>query len=123
MAPSGVDASFSGWLDFGSGFTAAFETSFEAPERQVLKMAGTRARLVIKGRAFTPGVTDTAIQVWYAGGNADTIRCPGNDPYEAMIEHFAAAVRGAEPLRRTPAESIAMLELLDRLREAAQSQG
>src|SRR5262249_51652508 len=29
LTPRGVDASFSGWLDFGEGFAAAIECSFE----------------------------------------------------------------------------------------------
>ena len=31
LTSSGVDASFSGWLDFGEGFTATVECSFDAP--------------------------------------------------------------------------------------------
>jgi predicted dehydrogenase len=59
MATSGVDASFSGWLDFGGGFTAAIECSFDAPERQSLELVGTEAAVLVD-RAFTPGPEDVA---------------------------------------------------------------
>ena len=62
MATSGVDASFSGWLDFGGGFTAAIECSFEAPERQSLEIVGTEAAVLVD-RAFTPGPEDVAFAV------------------------------------------------------------
>ena len=43
----------------------------------------------------------------------------GADPYRAMIDHFQAVVRGGAKLRRSPADSVALLSVLDRLREAA----
>src|SRR5262245_37098996 len=57
LSHSGVDASVSGWLDWGDGFTAAIECSFEAPERQSLEIVGTEAAVLVD-RAFTPGPAD-----------------------------------------------------------------
>lgn len=114
LAPEGIDASFTGWLDFGGGFTASFQTSFEAPERQMLEVVGTEAVLSIEDQAFTPGPNDTALSV---GGKAVT--CEANDPYQAMVEHFADVVRGEANPARTPQDSIQMMALLDRLRAAA----
>ena len=71
MATSGVDASFSGWLDFGDGFTAAIECSFEAPERQSLELVGTEAAVLVD-RAFTPGPEDIAFTLRGRDG-----RCAG----------------------------------------------
>ena len=118
--PSGIDVSFSGWLGFGDGFTASFEASFEAPELQLLEVVGTEAHLVVE-RAFTAGPADTAINLAYRDGREETVTSAGNDPYQAMVEHFAAVVRGDATLLRTPADSIAMLELLDRLTGAGAS--
>lgn len=114
LAPEGVDASCSGWLDFGGGFTASFETSLEAPERQLLEVVGTEAVLRIEGQAFTPGPKDTTLRV-----GDQIITCGANDSYQAMVEHFAAVVRGEAALLRTPHASIQMLGLLDRLRATA----
>ena len=43
----------------------------------------------------------------------------GNDPYRAMIEHFRAVVRGETWPRRTAADAVALLAVVDRLRDAA----
>lgn len=111
LAPEGIDTSFSGWLDFRDGFTATFEASFEAPERQLLEVVGTDSVLTIEDQAFTPGPKNTAVKV-----GDGTITCEANDPYQAMIEHFAAVVRGEAGPMRTPQDSIRMMALLDRLR-------
>src|SRR2546423_14636627 len=62
MTDGGVDASCSGWLDFGSGFTAAFECSFETPERQLTEVVGTHAAITVE-RTFTPGPDDSRIEI------------------------------------------------------------
>jgi predicted dehydrogenase len=118
LAKSGVDASFSGWLDFGDGFTATIECSFDAPERQFLEIVGSEASVVLD-RAYTPGPADTAMTLRYRDGRAETIVTAGADPYREMIEHFHAVVRGGAVPRRPCAASITLLAVLERLRGAA----
>jgi predicted dehydrogenase len=118
LADSGVDSSFSGWLDFGDGFTAVIECSFDAPERQSFEIVGTEASVLVD-RAYTPGPGDTAFTLRGRDGRHEEIATGGVDPYQAMIEHFQAVVRGRTVPRRPVAESIALLAVLDRLREAA----
>jgi D-xylose 1-dehydrogenase (NADP+, D-xylono-1,5-lactone-forming) len=118
LTESGVDASFSGWLDWGDGFTATIECSFDAPERQSLELVGTEGALLVD-RAYTPGPDDTAIILRHRDGRLEEIAAGGSDPYRAMIDHFAAVVRGETGPRRSCADSIALLSVLDRLREAA----
>jgi xylose dehydrogenase (NAD/NADP) len=118
LTKSGVDASFSGWLDWRDGFTATIECSFETPERQTLEIVGTKAAVSVD-RAHTPGRADVAFLLRHHDGRAEQITVNGADPYQAMIEHFGAIVRGAAPPRRSPADSIALLTVLDRLRQAA----
>ena len=115
---SGVDASFSGWLDWDDGFAAAIECSFEAPERQSLEIVGTEAALLVD-RAFTPGPLDTAFTLRGRDGQCETIVTGGADPYLAMIEHFQTVVRDGGPPQHSVADSIAVLTLLDRFREVA----
>jgi predicted dehydrogenase len=117
-ALTGVDASFAGWLDFGSGLAGAFDVSFEAPERQLLEITGTEARLRME-RAFTGGPDDTEIELAYRDGTIHAINCGGNDPYLAMVEHFNAVVQGKEAPLRTPEDSIEVMSLLDMLRATA----
>jgi predicted dehydrogenase len=113
-AALGVDASYSGWLDLGGGRAAAFQCSFEAPERQALEIVGTKAALSVK-RAFTPGIDDREILVHNRDGSTDVVTTDGGDPYLLMVEHFGAVVRGEAALERTPAASVALQRLIDRL--------
>ena len=118
LTQSGVDASFSGWLDFGDGFTATLECSFDAPERQSLEIVGADAALTVD-RAHTPGPEDVAFMLQHRDGRTERIVAGGADPYRAMIEHFAAVVRGTAEPCRSPEDSIAVLDVLDRLRAAS----
>jgi len=118
LAKSGVDVSFSGWLDFGDGFTATIECSFDAPERQFLEIVGTEAALLVD-RAYTPGPADTTITLRRRDGRVEEIAAGGADPYREMIEHFQAVVRTTAPPRRSCAASITLLGVLERLRAAA----
>jgi predicted dehydrogenase len=118
MAPSGVDASVSGWLDFGDGFAAAIECAFDAPERQSLEIVGTEA-VVLVDRAFTPGPADTAFSLRGRDGRSEEIVAGGADPYRAMIEDFQRVVRRGDRPRWSAAQSMAVLAVLDRLRAAA----
>ena len=118
LAKSGVDASFSGWLDFGDGFTATIECSFDAPERQSLEIVGTEAALLVD-RAHTPGPEDAAITLRHRDGRLVKIIAGAANPYRAMIEHFQSVVRGEAAPRRSCAASITLLTVLERLRAAA----
>ena len=113
-----VDASFSGWLDFGEGFTAALECSFDAPERQSLEIVGTEAALTVD-RAHTPGPEDGAFTLRGRDGRVEEIVTGGAEPYRTMIEHFGAVVRDGVRPCRSPRDSVAVLAILDRLRAAA----
>jgi predicted dehydrogenase len=117
-AASGVDASFSGWLDFGDGLAASFECSFDAPERQSLEIVG-RDGAVLVDRAHTPGLADTAFTLRARDGRCREIVAGGADPYRAMIEHVHARVRHGHPPSRSVEDAIAVLSVLDELRAAA----
>jgi len=118
LAPSGVDGSFSAWLDFGEGFTAAIECSLDAPERQSLELVGTEAAVLVD-RAFTPGPDDIAFTLRGRDGRSREVVAGGADPYRAMIDHCHEVVRRGAAPRRSIADVIGVLSVLDRLREAA----
>src|SRR5207237_9305088 len=92
MAKSGVDVSFSGWLDFGDGFTATIECSFDAPERQLLEIVGTEGAVTID-RAYTPGPADTAMMLRHRDGRLEEMVAGGADPHRQAIEHFQTGAR------------------------------
>jgi predicted dehydrogenase len=118
MTDGGVDASFAGWLDFGGGFTATFECSFEAPERQRLEIVGTAAAVTME-RTFTPGLDDTRIELLHRDGRRETISADGGDPYLGMVTHVSAVIRGDASPSRTPSDAIAVATLIDRLKVVA----
>jgi predicted dehydrogenase len=118
LTPAGVDKAYSGWLDFGDGFRAAIECSFDAPEHQNLEIVGTQAAVLV-GRAHTPGPDDLAFTLRHRDGRLEEIVTGGGNPYLAMIEHFREIVRGSTPAGSGMVDSIARLVLLDRLRAAA----
>jgi xylose dehydrogenase (NAD/NADP) len=115
---SGVDASFSGWLEFAGDVTASIFVSFDAPEHQHLTIIGTEARLDLD-RAFTAGPADRRMRLSRRSGEVEELDTGGCDPYVAMVEHFAAVVRGEAASQRPPLASVRTLEVLDRLRAAA----
>jgi D-xylose 1-dehydrogenase (NADP+, D-xylono-1,5-lactone-forming) len=117
-APLGVDASFSAWLDLGDGAAGSIECSFEAPERQLLEIVGDEAALAVD-RACTPGPLDTDLHLLRRDGTREVLAGPGGDPYQGMLEHFAAVVRGRAELQRPPAASVALAALTARLAAAA----
>ena len=118
LARSGVDASFSGWMDFDKGLTASFECSFETPARQTLEIVGRDGSVTVE-RPFTPGPDDTELHLAFRDGSTETIDAGGGDPYRGMIDHVAAVLRDSVDLRRPPAQSTELLGLMDRLRESA----
>jgi len=117
-ASSGVDASFSGWLEFPSGLAAAFCASFEAPERQHLELVGTAATALVD-TPFAGGAEGAVVHLVHRDGRQGDVDAPSRDPYLGMVEHFAAVVAGDAEPRRTPEDSVALLGLLDDLRAAA----
>jgi xylose dehydrogenase (NAD/NADP) len=117
-AGAGVDASFSGFLEFAGGTSASFECSFEAPERQLLELVGSEAALAVD-RAFTPSHDDRVIAVRRQDGSVDEVTTDGADPYLAMVEHFCEVVRGRAEQERPPAHSVALARLVDRLAASA----
>jgi len=116
---SGVDATTTGWLDFGDGVSATFACSFEAPERQVAEVVGSEAVLRAE-QIFTGGPEDVELRLQRReGGTVEVRRVAGLDPYRAMVEHFEAVVRGdRQPLHNLD-DAVRMARLLDDLRLAA----
>ena len=100
--------SFSAWLDFGGGFTAAIECSLDAPERQSLELVGTEAAVLVD-RAFTPGPEDVAFTLRGRDGRSQEVVAGGADPYRVMIDHCHEVVRDGVAPRRSAADAIAVL--------------
>jgi len=98
---NGVDVTTTAMLTFPGGATASVWASFESPEEQELKVV-TRREVLRRTRPFS------------------SYRDP-HDPYQLMVESFAESVLHDRPVEIPPAESIANMRVLDRMREAARS--
>ena len=70
-------------------------------------------------KGHTGGKKATMIRHLDSAG-AHEISVEPDDPYRRMIDAFAAAVRGTRPWPRPVESSIELLELLNKIREAAQ---
>jgi predicted dehydrogenase len=118
IGPTGVDTSFSGWLDFGDGLRATVECSFEAPDAQLVQVTGTEASVLVH-RAFTPGPDDTSVHLRRRDGSVEDIGWRGADPYRGLVDHISTVLQGGDILRWPLARSIEVLVLIDTLRAAA----
>ena len=99
MRSDRVDMTVDALLTFANGASAAVWGSFESPELQELTVVTSRGveRLA---KPFTS---------W---------RDP-EDPYQLMVESFADSVLSDKPVAVSPAESVANMKVMDRIREAA----
>jgi predicted dehydrogenase len=97
----GVDVTVAAMLTFAGGGTASVWASIESPEEQDLKVV-TRSEVLRRKPPFT------------------AYRDP-YDPYQLMVESFAASVLHDRPVAIPLSESIANMSVLDRIRAAAGS--
>lgn len=118
LARTGVDTSFSGWLDFGLGLTGSFECSFEAPPRQSFEIVGTEAAVSVED-VFGGPPGEGGLDMARRDGHRQPVDVGGGDAVREMVDHVAAVLRGAATPRRTAAQSVQLLALADQLREAA----
>ncbi len=117
-APTGVDATSDVLLTWPGGRTATARCSFVETEQQLLRVTGDRGTLQLDELAHTGGSAATAIRHIDQEGVERILTVEGGDPYLAMIDAFAAWVRGTEVWPRPIEDSARMLMLLDRIREA-----
>jgi D-xylose 1-dehydrogenase (NADP+, D-xylono-1,5-lactone-forming) len=120
LAPSGVDASSDVQLTWPGGRTAIIRCSFVDEEQQLLRVTGDRGTLQLDEHAHTGGMAATAIRHIDADGVERTLSVESGDPYLAMIDAFAATVRGTQVWSRPVEDSAQMLGLLGRIRQAAE---
>lgn len=99
LGPTGVDLTSGVSMRFAEGATGYVWASLAAPEQQALEVQLSDLTLRIE-QPFT---------AW---------RDP-DDPYQVMVEAFAAAALEGGPAPLAPAESIANLRLIDRVRVAS----
>ena len=120
-SPTGVDAATSATLTFGTDRTATIRCSFVDREAQCLELIGTDGAIVLDGEAHTGAVEARNITFRSVEGDESLIDVATVDPYRAMIDTFAATIGGDDHWPRSVAESIALLELIERIRIAGEN--
>ncbi len=118
-AASGVDASTAATLTWPGGEVASINCSFVDDEEQRLELVGTDGVLTLDGDAHTGGHRASDIGLTTSDGTTSVITVRPGDPYLAMIDAFAHAVVGTGTWDRPVDDSIAMLQLLNRIADAA----
>lgn len=108
----GVDATTSLRLVGADGAVADVLCSFELPEAQVLEVVGTAGTLTVH-QPFTPTADATRVELTTTAGAVQTLPTVGVDPYRAMLEAFAAAVRGSAPWPRPAEEAVDLLRRVE----------
>jgi xylose dehydrogenase (NAD/NADP) len=126
-APTGVDESLVGLLEFPGGLLAVVDSSFSmgASMQQTVNVSGTEGRLVInqpfrRGEQPVEIVVDRADSGDYAS-RTETVKVPGMAQYALMAEHFADAVLNDTPLAYTLRDSLGNMQTIEALKESART--
>jgi predicted dehydrogenase len=114
----GIDTSMTGWLDFGGGFQAMFEVSFEAPFRRRQEIVGSEGALAIDDPV--PGPEEPGrLTIERNGDRLEHVPTPGGDAFVSMLDQFVSVARGeAAPVFGLDA-SMRLARTLEAVRAAA----
>jgi xylose dehydrogenase (NAD/NADP) len=120
--PGGVDVHVVGTLGFADTGLATLEASFISALQQTYSIAGADGVIELPHNAFVPWEDDTAFLLRGQDdeeGQQQVI--PGADEYQLMVEHFADVVLGNTDLMFSLGDSIANMQALDALAQAART--
>lgn len=112
-----TDRTVSFHLGWNDGRSAYGTCSFEKSEQQSIDITCENGSITAVNNAHTGG-TNSSDFSWQRDddGDINVVPIPSNDPYQTMVERFAAAVRGERDWPRPMNDVIAMTKLMDRIR-------
>jgi len=111
---------FAGTLRFPGGGLATVEAGFMAALQQAYAITGSRGSIELPHDAFIPWEQDATYTLrGEHDENGRLYSVAGADEYRLMVEHFADAVLGRDPLAFLPRESVCNMQALDGLARAA----
>ena len=127
LAPTGVDATLAGVLEFPNEVLATIDCSFRSGTvlQQALTISGSQGRMTLP-QIFRRDENPMTIIIDKAenmdrGGPSETIEVPGAYHYHLMVEHFADAVLNNHPVAYTPENSLGNMQVIDALKESART--
>jgi predicted dehydrogenase len=117
-APSGVDISLAGTLEYPNGVLGLIDCSFNVGTtmQQNVEISGTEG-VIRLSQPFRVGEEDVTIVVDKADLTTppETVVVPGANEYQLMIEHFSDAVLNNKQPAYTLQESLANMRVIDAL--------
>jgi D-xylose 1-dehydrogenase (NADP+, D-xylono-1,5-lactone-forming) len=116
-APSGVDDTFVGLLQFPGGVFASFDSSFRTPFATDFEVSGTAGTLRLR-TPYKPGL-ECVMDVTDTAGNTRAVPIAGEELYRGEVENLAAAVLDGAECRMTLADSRANVAAIVALYESA----
>jgi predicted dehydrogenase len=126
-APTGVDESLVGTLEFPGGLLASVDCSFSTGMglQQMVSVSGTEGRVEV-AQPFRRADLPMKIVVDRSDGGdypstTESIQVPGAWQYALMAEHFADAVLNDIPLAYTLQDSLGNMQVIDALKESART--
>ncbi|HUQ79352.1 MAG TPA: Gfo/Idh/MocA family oxidoreductase [Patescibacteria group bacterium] len=111
LGASGVDARFSGILDFGEGLVATLTSGFQS-DHSGIEAIGSTGSL----RLDDPFAGRTGRLI---GSDGSSVEIPQVNPYELELDDFAAAIAGEHPVRLGRADALGQARTLAALYESA----
>ena len=111
----GVDIMMAGWIDWGQGFSSAFNVSFDGPLHKQMAVSGSLGLANVPGEHVPGPERESEITIERRDGSVDTITCDGANAYAGMVSHFEAVVGGEEAPIFGRAESLRLAAILDEL--------
>lgn len=111
----GVDTMMAGWIDWGQGFSSAFDVSFDAPLRKQMALSGSHGLADMAGEHVPGPETESEITIQRRDGSIDIIACDGANAYAGMVAHFEAVTNGTEQPIFGKTESLRLAAILDEL--------
>jgi len=115
-----VDVHIAGILRFPDGALAGIEAGFVSALQQTYAVVGSEGAIELPHDAYIPWEKPARYTLRPKTDEAGEVRTvPGSDEYRLMVEHFADAVQGKQPLEYGPEDSVRNLQVLDALAVAA----
>jgi D-xylose 1-dehydrogenase (NADP+, D-xylono-1,5-lactone-forming) len=113
----GVDVVMSGWIDWGRGFSSAFDVSFNAPLRKQMAVSGSHGLVNVPG-AHVPGpIEPSTLEIERRNDTVDSVECEGGYAYAEMAAHFEAVAAGTASPVFGRIESLRLAAILDQLHQ------
>ena len=109
-----IDLMTSAILRFGEDVMGHIQFSFISAEHQVIEVIGTTGA-VTAPLAFTAWRNDTTRLLFQYGQTFEEKEFEPSDPYQLMVEHFAACVIENTPLLYPAEDGLANMRVLDKL--------